>query len=808
MVAMPIGSLTLAGVVIRTAQPTREEYVTGRMGHTEIAVDGWSGTFDPGRLRRALPDGARLISIRYDSSTELVGGALLYVNVPEPSVPVDQPALGGMFKVLQGMAPRAPGEVALDPETLEAFDARLGGRLDLQGLQKSLRVVGVVINPEQVAVPEAIVGPGTFQPEPNGEIVGTWFVDVPPRSSVREVMDILRKDPSAVHGLTRAAVAREGMNNDDLRATGASFGVTVVALFGTCLVAAAAFVVGARRQLRAIGLVGAAGANPRHVRAMVLFGGVVLGLLGSLAGVLLGIGGALALLPHLDRFVGRIVGPLEIPISVLGGALLLGTLAATIAAYGPARSAARVRTVDALAARSLPPRPPGRLARRGVVTVAVGTGVVAFATASKQEKVLGAGLIVMLTGFLLAIPLLVEWVGRVARMLPTTARLAARQTARYGRRTGAAIAAATLALTLPIAVSAYTLSEEAMEARNARLGKDQLLVGGLDLRSGVSRPPPALLDELRSLFPGGILAPLRTAVFPSQTGSRTPPRDELTAFVEGGSRTVGEGIVERIGGSLGVGTPDLLWAMHAEEGLAPLAEGKVVAIGPGSSDGGVVHLYLPPDESGGEEQRDLPAVEVDAPVYFLEDLPPRFLISGRAASRLGMVLGTSGRVLLRGAHRLTESQIEQAKRAAARYPGAYVQSAEDLLPNAAPYRAMVTAISGVVALAVVAVAVALVAAESRRDHAIMVAVGAEPHARRKVVGITAFLVAGLASVLAIPAGFLPVAVVEAVRRAPYPVVIPWVTMVIVLGTVPLVAGALAALSSRQPKAIQMLQPPW
>jgi ABC-type antimicrobial peptide transport system permease subunit len=140
--------------------------------------------------------------------------------------------------------------------------------------------------------------------------------------------------------------------------------------------------------------------------------------------------------------------------------------------------------------------------------------------------------------------------------------------------------------------------------------------------------------------------------------------------------------------------------------------------------------------------------------------------------------------------------------------GAYVQSAQDLLSNEAPYRAIVTAISGSVALAVVAVAVALVAAESRRDHAIMVAVGAEPHARRKIVGMTAFLVAGLAALLAVPAGFLPVAVVEAVRRAPYPVVTPWVRMAIVVGLVPLVAGALAALSSRQPKSIQMLQPTW
>jgi hypothetical protein len=90
----------------------------------------------------------------------------------------------------------------------------------------------------------------------------------------------------------------------------------------------------------------------------------------------------------------------------------------------------------------------------------------------------------------------------------------------------------------------------------------------------------------------------------------------------------------------------------------------------------------------------------------------------------------------------------------------------------------------------------------------MVAVGAEPHTRRTVVGATAFLVAAMAAILAIPAGFLPVAVVQAARRASYPVVVPWTTMAVVLGMVPLIAAGLAAAASRQPKTVDLLQPAW
>ncbi len=49
----------------------------------------------------------------------------------------------------------------------------------------------------------------------------------------------------------------------------------------------------------------------------------------------------------------------------------------------------------------------------------------------------------MLSGFLIGIPLIVRWVGRLAGALPTVLRIAARGFARHGRRTGAALAVAT-----------------------------------------------------------------------------------------------------------------------------------------------------------------------------------------------------------------------------------------------------------------------------------------------------------------------------------------------------------------------------
>jgi putative ABC transport system permease protein len=618
---------------------------------------------------------------------------------------------------------------------------------------------------------------------------------------VTAALETLRADRSRIHGITRAeAASRAEAGNEQTVVTGASFAATTVALFGAGLVAAAAFAVGFRRQLRTIGLIGAAGGEPGHVRAVVLLGGVTLGLAGSLIGIALGAAGAMALHPHMDGLVGRIVGPLDFPVPLLVSGLILGTLAAAAAAFSPARRAAKLSTVEALAGHTPAPRPPGRLARRGLVAVAIGTGVVALATALRNQELLGAGLVVMLIGFLLAIPLLVDWVGKVARFLPTSARLAARQTARYGRRTGAAIAAATLALTLPVAVSTLTLSEEAREARSARLGNDQLLVGGYDFASGTQKPAEGLIAMLRHQFPGASLAPLRFAE-EHTVGS--------TVFVEGGTKTIeqpgGASTSYRESGQLIIGTPDLLRAIGAEAGIPALDQGKVVAIGPDSTVRGQVLVHL--DQDGGGRQMNLDATEIDAPVYFNETLP-RWLISAHAARRFGMRPGQPREWLLGGGGALSDHAIEQAKQTAERFPGSFVQSAGDLLPTAAPYRLIATGISALVALAIVAVAVALLATESHRDHAIMVAVGAEPRIRRSVVGAMAFLVAAMAAVLAVPAGYLPVIVVQSLRHAPYPFVVPWLTAAVVLGAVPLIAGAIGAATSRQPKAVALLQPTW
>ena len=103
---------------------------------------------------------------------------------------------------------------------------------------------------------------------------------------------------------------------------------------------------------------------------------------------------------------------------------------------------------------------------------------------------------------------------------------------------------------------------------------------------------------------------------------------------------------------------------------------------------------------------------------------------------------------------------------------------------------------------------ALVGAESRREHAVLVAVGAGPGRRRRTVAANAFFVSALAGVLAVPAGFLPVVILELARRAHRPIVAPWSVIGIVALGAPLIAAAFAGLASREPSSRSLMQPAW
>lgn len=786
MIAMPVTLVTATATVARTLVGSPEDEVVATMGAADLMLSVGQ-RFSDERVSSVLPPGTEAVSITSTYTDVVEEGQLRYATLAETDQPLTHPLFRGLYELVAGRSPERAGEAVVNPAVLDAYDARVGSEIDLR--DHELTITGT-IRTRDLDELVAVAGSGTLKVRDASRSI---LIGLPAETSVEDALAKLD-----VHSVTTRAdiadtAARDGAVWDAVSLVGGA-----LALFATGLIAAAAFVVRTRRQLRELGLVGAAGGEPRHVRAIVLLGGACLGLIGGLVGSATGVAVAAALHPLLDDVVRRHVSPLDVNPLVLVAVVGMGTTAATLAALGPARLAARLTVMAALSGRTPPPRRPGRIAAVGLVVVVVGGVVAAWATVRDQNVLLAFGLIAIVVGVLLAIPMLVSFAGLIAGRLPLSGRIAARDAARYGRRTGAAVAAAVVALATPVAVATYSLSEETYEQSQPRLGEDMLLVGQLSDVS-VHGATDDAAREMASAFPDALTVPLR------QAAARARPRGQkFHVYAFGAKETIRPGVRSLSAWPLFIADEDLLRAVHADPGIAPLRDGKALVLGGFETNNRFIRINLP-GGGGGERRVKMAAVSIDSPAYFNESIP-RMVISEQTAEELGLTTHIA-QYLMKFPRPVAGGDVDRARAVAEDYPGFYVNSNDDYLPKYALARNIVTAATVPLGLAVLAVAVALVTSESRRSHQILVAVGAGPQAHRRIVGASSALLAGIAALLAVPAGLLPTFVVQAANQAGRPLVVPWLTISIVVLVTPLLSGAVAGALGRSPRLGTLLTPP-
>lgn len=820
LVGLPIAALAAAGFVIQSVLPGPEDKARASLGSADMGINYYSQDLTVDEVQRALPPGSHVTHSRALNFQRMVDGAPYGLNLLETSAPADRPPLRSRYVNLKGRMPQTAGEAALHPRLARILKVEVGDEMTIDEFDISLRVVGFAALREELRNLTFIVGPHTLdrpaattnakhptQWNTQDVFPVDWLIDLPAGVTPEEAVPDLEKmqfEGTGRFGFTTRQFFLDQYKRERLTLTGAAFGGAVGALFGTGLIAAAAFAVGARRQLRTLGLVGAAGGDRRHARAVVLWGGTLMGAVGSVLGVALAVVVAYAITAHIDWLVGRVVGPVRVPWIAIAGALALGTVAATLAALGPARRASKVATIDALAGRVPKPKPAGSIARRGLIVTLGGLTLVAVGAATRQEKTLAVAFVITLMGFLLAIPLLVSAVGRLPARLPASLRLAARQTSRHGRRTGAAVAAATLALTAPVAIAAYTMSDEALSDSRIPIDDHQLLLHGNDEKAPDAYR--AMLDAAAGAIPGSVVAPIRSAVSPSKRPGA--PADEVMPwYVRGPESEVESGVFQSETASLAIGDATTLRALDAAEGGAALEAGKLVAVRT-PVYGDSLTILSADDEVRAGAGITVPVVHVGRAKVTVEGEIPRYLISQRAAARYGLRPGAASSALFRAPHSLSDEEIRRVRHAIAPFQSSYALSRQNFMFHATPARLLITAAATFVALIIIAVAVALVAAESRRESAMVVALGAGPAIRRRTVAAQSFFITALAGILAVPAGFAPVAIIQVARTQNQPIVVPWDVIGIVALGAPLVAAAVAAISSREPPAQSLLQPAW
>ncbi|CAM5295120.1 MULTISPECIES: ABC transporter permease [Streptomyces] len=481
-VAFVVGSLIFSDTVGRTfdrlfASTAADVTVTPEESFDETISSGRTATL-PAALagRLAEVDGVAAARAEVDVDGITVVDADRRRVSPTSGAPTQaavwNPTERSPVELTSGHAPRGDGQVLLDADTADRADVRVGDRLTVVGPRGSfpVRVVGIATftttNPGAALV---FFDTATAQTRLLGDADAATAVELDAAEGVtepelkRRAAEALGADADAYELRTadeqaKSDVERLGTFLDVIKYVMLGF-AGVAVLVGVFLIVNTFSMLIAQRT-RELGLLRALGADRRQVRRSVLTEALLLGLVGSTAGLAAGIGLAVGLIELMGLLGMRIrTGEMVIGWGTPVAAYVVGLGVTFVAAYLPARRAAGVSPMAALADAEI--ADVGRPLRlRAVVGSALGAGgAAALAGAAVSSRtstaasLLGAGVLLTLIATVVAGPLLVRPVIRVLggafpALFGPVGRMSQRNALRNPRRTGATAAALMVGLAL------------------------------------------------------------------------------------------------------------------------------------------------------------------------------------------------------------------------------------------------------------------------------------------------------------------------------------------------------------------------
>lgn len=285
-----------------------------------------------------------------------------------------------------------------------------------------------------------------------------------------------------------------------LRASTADFGaltalVAAIALFAGAFLIFNTLSMTVAERVRDVGLLRAAGTSRRQVNALVLLQAGAIGLAGSLAGIVVGLGIAVAMAEFVRSVAAVPLDRIEVPLRGVLVAFAVGLVVTLAAGLEPAWRAGRISPVEALKAR-VDPSVGLRARLRWLVVVFVAVGAAAAVAWPRGATELAfarpvAVYAVFLLGAL-ASPFLLGPLGRLAgipfaAILPIEERLTRGSLVRDRSRTALTLGALTVGLAMIVALGGLAL--------NARHAATAWLAGVVPGDEVVTSIRPAALDE-------------------------------------------------------------------------------------------------------------------------------------------------------------------------------------------------------------------------------------------------------------------------------------------------------------------------
>ncbi|MEV7597850.1 ABC transporter permease [Kitasatospora sp. NPDC089797] len=839
-------------------------------------------------LQEVLPAGSTLVP-EYTGPSTAASSAEGLLATQTSEADLNDPIWNGRIQLVQGRAPADDHEIAATREFLNRSGLKLGDRTSVRGLESTpFTITAAVEFPGELKATQLIARPGALvaplagrpaapdqgrspgadtaaKPSQGPDDATRWLVKLPAGATI----DWAKVTEFNSYGYSVASRAvlldpparadvpfyvdldkrRGGSGTAFLDRTSVVILATVagMALLEIVLLAGPAFAVGARRSRRQLGLLAAAGGDRANVRAVVLGGGIVLGLTGAAIGLALGVGLVALLRTQAEEYAGVRFGHFNLQPLDLLGVLLVGLVTGLLAAVVPAVQASRQDVVSALTGRDTLKPPSRKLALLGLLMLAAGTALALVGAtsgfASRSLAVLGGSALAEL-GMVALTPYLVGLFGKLGRWLSLGPRLALRDSVRHRGRTAPAVAAVMAAVAGSVAVSIYLASYDDQQSREyvAAGPAGAVLLGGWvsdndvkllpQLRDTVEHTVPDLgprADVARVTYKGDCtggrlcgyirLEPPKELRCPVLDYDESRSQDEISRIMRTDARCQ---VNERAGnhyGSLTAGDATLLHNLFGVTDPAAgkaLAAGKAVVFDPRYVKDGKLVIettepidYSAPSSTRGKTVRTEHLVDA---VLATASVPAhgQAVLSPETATRLGFGSTPTGSVWLPAAAP-SDGAEQKATGALSKVSEQIGFSVERGYQSRAGLIGLgLNGFAALVALGAAGIATGLAAADSQRDLTTLAAVGAEPRIRRSLSGFQCGVIAAMGTLLGTVCGILPAVALRKVQGQASTfagmsaqeiadkssVVFPWPTVAATVVVLPLVAAGLAAVLTR------------
>ncbi|MFD3518184.1 ABC transporter permease [Streptomyces sp. NPDC058657] len=853
MIAVPILGVSAVDVTLRSAELSTAQKLDRELGaaDAQLTDPGYGGLpvmqppdarqrgaepvegFDAYRTKpfpdgkaditKAVPAGAKVLTDTAAMTRLRTTHGLLDTEVRE--VKAADPMMTGIYALTDGRFPEKAGEVAATEHFLEASGLKIGDTVTARALDTKYTLVGAYELPSSLASDQVIAPPGTFVAPLNQALkksglpevagVNSYFVSVGGdgftwnmvkaanakgiQADSRSV--ILSPPPdSDVPFFKKNGTGQMDYGNQTEQLLMIAATIVVLALLEICLLAGPAFAVGARRSRRQLGLVGANGGDRRHIRAIVLSGGLVIGVAAAIIGTALGIALTLALQPVLEGVMGQRFGTFTLrPLELLGIALV-AVLTGLLAAIVPAVTASRQSVLTSLTGRRGVRRANRVLPVIGLAAVALGAAIALYGSMASDSYLLVAGGSALAElGVVALTPVLVGAFGRIGGWLPLSPRLALRDAVRNRGRTAPAVAAVLAAVAGTVAVATYAASDEAKDRADymAQLPHGS---GYATTDEAGGRDVPAIRSAVQANTSLDVLADLRRIVVGSKNCTTyseekecgqfqiVVPKSNRCPLYEGPNGPEAFPVAERRklaadwrcarpheGGTapsangVTIGDENALKALGiTDPGVtAALKQGKAVSFDRGNVVNGKTGIRLITDRKKAEEasaaNKDAPGEVRELPVHLAPKnvnayglqllVPPSLAESAKFTTvPFGVLFSTSALPSTEQTQSLTAA-FDKVGLQGGMMGGWFIESGYKS-ENSIVMLALAV-FAGLVTIGAAGIATGLAQADAEPDLKTLSAVGAPPRVRRTLSGFQCGTVALMGVVLGSAAGVLP-----------------------------------------------------